>query len=234
MKLVEFPLFDQQQLVPAYTVEEIYVRNDFSKLIPFEVIVDVQGYINIDQALFWDEPLAATFDRKEINWHQEITAEQAFSGEPSPDSQPITVVEQEKCVNEVRDFLRKEYPNDSGIWMLKSLHREQGYIHAILRANKQDKRVFQRKLDVMIDPNSLQAVNYMDNQMMLEMFDQFEVTGDEVIDREDAYERLKGKLELSPYYVYDFEQNQYVLCGKIDCQYGVNATTGDVVGLDEL
>lgn len=234
LKLAEFPNFDQKRLVPAYAVEEIYVRNDLSRTIPFEVIVDVRGYLKLDKALFWDEPFDATFERKELNWHEEVTAEQAFSGVPSPDSQPITEAEQEKCVIEVRDFLRKVYPNDSGIWILKSLHRERGYIHAVLKANKQDNRVFQRKMNVMIDPKSLQAVNYMDNLMMLEMFDEFEVPGQVLIRQDEAYEKLNGKFELTPYYVYDFEQNHYVLCGKIDCHCGVNATTGDVVPLDEL
>lgn len=234
VKLAEFPIFDQQQLVAAYAVDEIYVRNDETSTIPFEVIVDVRGYLKMDKALYWDEPLDSQFDRKEVNWHEEVTAEQAFSGDPSPDAQPITEAEAAKCVSVVRDFLRTEYPNDSGIWMLKSLHRENGYIHAILRANKQDNRVFQRKVNVMIDPKSLEAVNYMDNQMMLEMFDQFKASEKVVMSRDEAYEKLKGKFELTPYCVYDFEQNLYVLCGKIDCQYGVNATTGEVVGLDEL
>ncbi|MEH7235636.1 hypothetical protein [Bacillus sp. JJ1562] len=234
LKLLEFPLFEQKRLVAAFAVEEIYVRNDLSSTIPFETIVDVRGYLKMDKALHWDEPLDATFERKEINWQEQVTTEHAFSGEASPDSHPITEVEQEKCAIEVRDFLRKEYPNDSGFWILKSLHREKGYIHAILRASKQDNRVFQRKVNVMIDPKSFHAVNYMDNHMMLKMFDEFEVPGEVVINRDEAYEKLKDKFGLIPYYVYDFGQKQYVLCGKFDCQFGVNATTGEIVGLDEL
>ena len=37
---------------------------------------------------------------------------------------------------------------------LKTLHRDKGYIHATLRANKQDNRVFQRKIMIMIDAKS--------------------------------------------------------------------------------
>ncbi|RFB15360.1 hypothetical protein DZB84_13225 [Bacillus sp. HNG] len=234
LKLLEFPFFDQQRLVAAYAVEEIYVRNDQTSTIPFEPIVDVKGYLKIDKPLTWDKPLKTTFERKEMKWHEEVTAEQAFSNEPSPDSLPITEAEQEKCVRVVRDFLRQEYPNDSGIWIIKTLHRENGYIHAILRATEQDSRVFQRKVNIMIDSKSLQAVNYMDNQMMLKMFDEFEIPEKVVISKEEAFEKLKGKYELTPCYVYDFDQKQYVLCGKIDCQFGVNAATGDVVGLEEL
>ncbi len=235
VKLIEFPLMEEQRLVSAYAVEEIYVRNDQTATIPFEVIVDVRGYMKIDKTLVWDEPIGdSSFERKEITWHEEVSAEQAFSGEPSPDTLPITETEQEKCMIEVRDFLRRVYPSDSGVWILKSLHRESGYIHAIVRANKQDKRVFQRKINIMIDSESLQAVNYMDNQMMLDMFDEYEEPEKVMISKDKAFEKIKGKFELEPYYVYDFDQNQYVLCGKVDSQFAVHASTGEVLPLDEL
>ncbi|MFD1779412.1 hypothetical protein ACFSFW_12090 [Fredinandcohnia salidurans] len=235
VKLIESPLMEQQRLISAYAVEEIYVRNDQKDTIPFEVIVDVRGYMKIEKTLDWDEPIEdSSFERKEITWHEEVTAEQAFLGEPSPDSLPITEAEQKKCMTEVRDFLRRVYPSDSGVWMLKSLHRDSGYIHAIVRANKQDQRVFQRKINVMIESENIEAVNYKDNQMMLEMFDEFEEPEKVVISKNEAYEKIKEKFELEPYYVYDFDHNQYVLCGKIDCQFAVHASTGKVLPLDEL
>ena len=120
----------------------------------------------------------------------------------------------------VNDFLRQEYPKDSGHWILKTLHRDKGYIHAILRANKQDNRVFQRKLMIMIDAKSLQIVNYMDNKPMLEVFDQFQAPEKVTVNKEEAFEKVKELFELKPYYVYDFKQKQYVLCGKLDCDYG--------------
>ena len=76
---------------------------------------------------------------------------------------------------------------------------------------------------IMIDATSLQAVNYMDNKPMLEIFDQFQASDKVTIKKEEAFEKIKELFELKPYYVYDFGQKQYVLCGKIDCQHGVNA-----------
>ncbi len=35
--------------------------------------------------------------------------------------------------------------------------------------------------------------------------------------KEEALEKLKDFIELTPYYIYDFEQGYYVLCGKLDC-----------------
>ncbi|MCM3764926.1 hypothetical protein [Neobacillus niacini] len=234
LKLLHFPSFEQERLIPIYALEEIYVENDGASTIPFEIIADVNSYLKINKTIHWDEPLDRPFDRKEIKWMKDISEDQAFSLEPSPDSSPITKAEQEKCISEVKDFLRQEYPNDTGKWMLKTLHREKGYIHAILRANKQSQHVFQRKLMIIIDAKTLRAVNYMDNKPMLEMYDQFQAPGPIMISKEEAYEKLNDQFELNPYYVYDFDRKQYVLCGKFDCQFGVNASTGEVVALKDL
>ncbi|WP_248561782.1 hypothetical protein [Niallia sp. NCCP-28] len=234
LKLIEYPSYEQKKLFSIYGVEEIYVTNDQTSTIPFEFIADVESYLKIDKTIYWEDPINRPFGRQEISWMEDITAEQAFSCEPSPVSFPITKVEQDKCVMAVEDLLRQEYPNDTGKWMLKTLHRDKGYIHAIVRANHHDNRVFQRKLMIMIDAKSLQAINYMDNKPMLEIFDQFQVPDKATITKEDAFEKMKQLFELKPYYVYDFKQKQYVLCRKIDCQYGVNAESGEVIALDDL
>lgn len=86
----------------------------------------------------------------------------------------------------------------------------------------------------MIDPKSLQTVNYIDNKTMLEMFDKFQAPEKVTVTKIEAYERLKELFELKPYYVYDFEQRQYKLCGKLDCQYEVNASSREVIALDDM
>lgn len=220
LKLIEFPSFEQKKVFPVYAVEEIYVMNDQTSTIPFEFIVDVRSFLQIDKTLYWDKPINQSFDRKELSWIKDITAEQAFSFEPSPDSYPISKIEQEKCVIAVNDLLRQAYPKDSGNWILKTLNRDKGYIRALLRANEQDNRVFQRKLMIMIDAKSLRVVNYMDNKPMLEVFDQFQAPEKVTVNKEEAFEKMKELFELKPYYVYDFEQKQYVLSGKLDCNYG--------------
>lgn len=234
LKLIEFPSFEREKVFPVYAVEEIYVTNDQRTTIPFEFIVDVRAYLQIEETLHWDTPLNKSFEHKELVWFEEVTEAQAFSFEPSPDTFPISKMEQEKSVIAVTNLLRQEYPNDSGKWILKSLHRRKGYIHAILRANKFANRVFQRKLTIMIDAKSLQVVNYVDNKPMLEVYDHFQSPDKTTIAKEEAYEKLKGLFELKPYYVYDFKQKKYVLCGKLDCEYGVVASTGDVIALDDI
>ncbi|MEH7014602.1 hypothetical protein V7087_27970 [Neobacillus niacini] len=234
LKLIEFPSYEQKKLFPVYAVEEIYVTNDGTSTIPFEILADGRSYLKIDKTIFWDEPIKKLFDRKEISWVEDITAEQAFSAEPSPVSFPITKEEEEKCVMAVEELLRQEYPNDTGKWMLKTLHRDKGYIHSIVRANHQNNRVFQRKLMIMIDARSLHVVNYMDNKPMLEIYDQFQALEKVTVTKEEAFEKIKELFELKPYYVYNFEQKQYILCGKLDCQFGVHAGSDEVISLDDL
>lgn len=234
LKLIEYPSYEQKKLYPIYALEEIFVTNDGETTIPFEVFAEENYFLKIDQTIYWDEPLNQPFERKEIKWIEDLTAEQALSCEPSPDSFPIAEEEQEKCMTAVKNLLRQEYPKESGNWVLKHFYRDKGYIHANLKANIQDVRVFQRKIKVFIDPKSFQAVNYLDSKPMLETFDDFQSPDKVTITKEEAYEKLKSLLELKPYYVYDFKQKQYVLCGKLDCKYGVNASNGEVIALDDL
>ena len=69
---------------------------------------------------------------------------------------------------------------------------------------------------------------------MLEIFDQFNVPEKATITKDEAYEKIKELFELKPYYVYDFKQSLYVLCGKLDCDYGVIASNGEIIALDDL
>lgn len=234
LKLLDLPSFEKKKRFSIYAVEEIYITNSGKSTIPFESKEEAQSTIQLEQIITWDQPLHKSFERKEINWLEDISVEQAFLHEPSPDSFPITAAEQEKCLTAVIEFLRQKYGGQSGEWMLKTLHRDKGYIHAILRKKNQTESVFQRKLNLIIDGKSLEVVNFMDNKHMLEMFDDFQVSEGVTNTKDEAYEKIKDLFELKPYYVYNVEQNHYVLCGKLDCHYGVNASTGEVIALNEL
>ena len=234
LKLIEFPSDEEQKLIPVYAIEEIYVTNDRQSTIPFEYIVERRSYLQIDQTMHWQTPLDKPFEEIKINLSEDVTPEQAFSREPHPDSFAITKMEQEKSIIAVENFLRQEYPNDTEKWILKTLHRDKGYILATLKHAKPDNRVFQRKLQVFLDANSLQVLNYMDNKLMIEMFQDFQEPEKTSISKDEAYEKIRTLIELTPVYVYDFEQKKYILCGKIDCQYGVHAASGEVISLNDL
>jgi hypothetical protein len=231
MTLIKFPLRKQKKLIPVYCLEEIYVTNDLLKTLPF---IYPGLLYSIDERLNWLTTNKKSFKRKQLNLIDNITADEAFSFEPHPDLTPITDNEKEKCISSVRDFLSQVYPNDSGKWILKTLHRDNGYIQGKLGLFEQDNSITQRKLMLLIDPNKFKVLNYMDNKDFLEIYGKFQVTEGLNLDVEDAYERIKSTIDLKPVYVYDFEQKNYVLCGRIDSDYGINTINGEVLELTDL
>ncbi|WP_235749586.1 hypothetical protein [Neobacillus bataviensis] len=74
----------------------------------------------------------------------------------------------------------------------------------------------------------------MDNKPFLKMYMDLKEAEEIKVTKEEAFEKLKELIELTPYYVYDFEQGYYVLCGKLDSHYAVKAYNGEVVELSEL
>lgn len=234
LKLLELPLLEEQRIIPVYGLEEIYIANDGSSTIPFEINRDTGMRVNINKTMTWEQPNSEPCEKVEMVLHETVTIEQAEAREPHPDSFPITEAEQAECIAAVEAGLRQLYPQDSGQWVLKTLQRERGYIQAVLRQKTPSKRVFQRKLLLFMDPRQYKVINVMDNEPMLSMFDEFQLEETIAVSHEEAYDKLKGLLELTPVYVYDPEQKKYVLCGKLDCHYAVIASSGDVVEMNSL
>lgn len=52
---------------------------------------------------------------------------------------------------------------------------------------------------------------------MLEMYDGFKRAEDATISKEIACETLQSHVDVTPYYVYDYSQETYRLCGLLDC-----------------
>jgi hypothetical protein len=189
---------------------------------------------SIDERLRWQTSNKKSFKRRQMNLIENITADQAFSLEPHPDLIPITYSEKEGCIGCIKDFLSQVYPSDSGKWLLKTLHRDNGYIQAKISLIEQVSSIIQRKLMVFIDPISFKVLNYMDNKDFLEIYEEFQETKNLNIDSENALQRIKSTIDLKPVYVYDFKQKNYILCGRIDSDYGINAINGEVLELNDL
>ncbi|WP_227936448.1 hypothetical protein [Alkalihalobacillus deserti] len=231
LKLVEIPSRKHKMFMPVYCIEELYVTNDRPHVIPF---YDVSSQIKIDNVMHWDTSIRKSFKRKPLDLSDEITLEQVFSLVPHPDLFPITSTEIERCINVVKDFLSNVYHNDSGKWILKTLHRENGYFVANLKETDKVERVSIRKLRLFIDTKTIKVCNYMDNKDFMEMYEGFKESAAITINKDTAYAAIKSKLELKPVYVYDFEQNKYLLCGEINSKFGVNAINGELTNLNDL
>lgn len=234
LQLMEAPIHEQGNLISLYGMEEIFVTNDGLSTIPFEINPKWGVSVVMDQVMEWETPINASFTRKKMRWQEELTFEQASSGEKHPDVQPITELDQEQCRKAILHFLRQVYGGDSGKWLLQKLHREKGMIHATLKAEKPDLKVFQRKLLIMMDRERHQVLNYLDNESVLDTFDEFQASEPIRLNKAEALVRLKERIHLTPYYVYHVELQKYILCGMLDCDEAVHASSGKIMALRDL
>ena len=198
LQLIEFPSAEQERVIPVYGIEELYVTNEAQTTIPFEFIVERRSYLVVDQLLEWESPLKEAFECTTICVQEEVSKEQAFSGEPHPDTFPITDKEQERAVHAVITLMSQEFPQESGKWILKTLHRDQGYVLATLKLVNPDNRVFERKVKVILDSDRLCAVNYIDNEFFMDLYKDYEEPEKITISEEVAYETRKPKVTITP------------------------------------
>jgi len=231
VKLYEIPLYEQERYISIYGLDEVYIANGRLSILSSP---DDKPTVEVNKVLEWKAPLRHPFKKKIVHLLEKVTSEQAFSAEPSPDVLPITKDLQGKCISAVVDFLRCQYPEDSGKWVLRTLRRDKGYIHAELGLKQRVCRIPQRKLKVIIDAKSVQTVNDIDSLTLMEAFEHFQAPGKIIITIEEAFEKLVPFMTLKPVYVFDNSNQTYTLCGKLDCEYGVDAATGEVFALENL
>jgi hypothetical protein len=108
-----------------------------------------------------------------------------------------------------------------------------GYIVVLLKMLN-DKRAVPKWKRLFLDKEGNTVLQVMDNDFMLEMLRDFQQAGESIITKEEAFNALKPYLELKPYFAYHPVQQIYILCGKLDCRYGVAADTGEVFELDKV
>lgn len=253
-KLVQFPLIEQQAWQSVYGLEEIYITNDKQTLLPFTL--DEREACEINRVMEWEAPSDVTqaMEREVASdftqaMEREAPTDEKFEGRPlflqkeslsldealtlTQISKPFSISEQEKAVmmEHLLNFLRKEFAKDSGKWLFKRIFRDDPYVIAELVPYPEDQRVPIRKLRVFLDANHYEVVNYMDKGLFLSMFESYSSPGEAVIGKQEAFAQIKDKIELTPVYVYDFAQQAYRLCGKLDCKYAVLVNGEGIVSM---
>lgn len=231
LKLIEIPIEENKKWLPIYMTEELYVRNQGEQTLSYGSW-DIEI---IDIILEWSAPLNGSFKPKEdVDLSTEVAIEQAIENKAHPDSIPISEVEKDAAINGARDFLRQQFPNESDKWLLHSIYRNSGYIICELKPLKESARAFLRKIKVIMNRETLEIINYVDNEMLLDMFANYEKADDVSITKDEAFKKLRTHFKVTPTYLYNPEEDMYYLYGQVDSKYGVIATTEEVVHLDEL
>lgn len=234
LKLIKFPDDEKKQLHAIYGIEEVFITNDGLSTINFDVFAEERQVVKVNKVFEWQSPLENNFTNEELYLSDEVPIEQDLFLEHKKMIKEITKDEQDKSFLAVRDFLRQQYCSDSGKWRLTKLYRENTYIVAIIRPVKESNFIIQRKITVFIDQDSFKVVNFFDNNVMLDIFNDYEQPDKPQVTKETAYEKLLDHITLEPVYVFHAEKEKCVLCGKLDCSYGIDALTGERINLDQL
>lgn len=232
LQLVEFPNESEKRFSPVYAIEEVYIPMDASRLISF--FEHERSKVKIDEKIEWEVPVIVELNREEISFVSDATIEEAFNNIDVEEKLFVTdkQIEQSKII--VRDVLRTVLPKDSGLWQLDTIDRHENFIEAVCKMNESDSSFFNRKFVVLINPETMALINYLDNGQMFEIFDTFAPAEKSLITHEEAFEKLLSYISLEPGYVYDEVTNKYILCGLLDASEGIDAVTGEVVSLSEF
>lgn len=233
-KLLEIPLEDEEKWKAVYGITTVFVTNDGDKTISYEQVESSESYTQHNLVLQWEKTIEEPLARKDIDLSQEVTVEEAFASKDALVDIPLNDDEQKQVIKTVQNFIQREYPQASGDWKLAALWREKAYIIAELRPTKPDARVIDRKIKLLMDGADYEALNYVDNQALVDMFKHFEHADEPKFSEEEAFEKLAKHIDITPVYVFDKTQNRYILCGKVDCGYGVDSFSGEIILLDEL
>ncbi len=232
LQLVKFPLEAEKRFVPVYAMEEVYVTVEGARVIPF--YEHERFEMKVDQVLEWDSPLETELTREYPTFMSEATAEEAFGHVGLEEKLVLSPEQVAQCIPIVRDVLRTVLPLDTGMWKLSTVQRQEHFIEAVCILAPKESSYFNRKFVVLINPETMGVLNYLDNGEMFEIFDTFEPAKEAVVTHEKAFEKLLSYITLTPAYVYDVVTNQYVLCGLLDAAEGVDAITGEIVELADF
>ncbi|WP_210468471.1 hypothetical protein [Sporosarcina sp. 6E9] len=232
LQLVNFPLEAEKKFVPIYAMEEVYVTLDGSRVIPF--LDHEREEVKVDEVIEWTQPFTGELVREQIDLVSEATVEDAFEGKGIEEKLVMTSDQIEKSKDIVRDVFQSEFPKESGMWKLDTLQRLEHFIKATCSMDEMARSVFNRKLVVLINPETMTLLIYVDNGEVFEIFDTFEPAENAVVSHEEAFEKLVSYISLTPTYVYDSVTEKYTLCGLLDAAEGVHAVTGEIVPLTDF
>lgn len=232
LQLVNFPSETEKRFVPVYAMEEVYVTADGERVIPF--MEHERSEVKVDEVIEWDKPLEGQINREEVTVVVEVSPEEAFRKVDVGEKLTLSAEQIERSKNIIRDVLRVEHPDESGKWRLSKLQRQENFIEGHCERDEENPTLFNRKVVVFINPETMNVLNYLDNDSMFEIFDVFAPAEKAVVTHEEAFEKMVSYITLDPTYVYDEFTGKYILCGLLDAAEAVDAVTGEIISLGDI
>ncbi|OEH56102.1 hypothetical protein AQ616_00870 [Oceanobacillus sp. E9] len=235
IQLIEIPSEEKEAWIPIFVVSSVFITNDGNKALSYNEVERPNSYIGKDTVLRWTEPKEGTLQTVNLEPKLEFSEAEVFSqADIINNDLPISKEYQLTITEKIIHFLQMNYPQDSGKWRLTGLWRDAGYIIGQLLPVEKDSKVIEHKINVVIDSEKLDVLNYVDTESLLNMYDFLSPANTPTLTETEAIEKLLPNVDISPVYVYDKSTSRYRLCGKLDSNFGIHAVTGEIVSLDVL
>lgn len=236
IRLIHIPSFEEEAHIPVYGLEELYVVGEDRFVRPYTIVQHNGTIVDVHQVLTWDTPLETPFEQANVSFEDNISLDEVKQKATHPDLLPISDEQKQLCIKAVTDCLRQEFSNDSGKWELERIERHNGYIHGILHLHDSHEQhsVFKTKCTMIVNPEMNKVVTYINNEMLMAPFKEFEAAPKAVVTKAESLEKLLPCIELKPRHIFDEEKEQYVLVSLLDCDYGVHAVTGELLRLADI
>ncbi|WP_046174262.1 hypothetical protein [Domibacillus indicus] len=213
---VEYPSAEEKKWLPLFMIDDVWVDHHTG-----EVIEEKR------EILTWKTAKNKKIKRKLVQMAPtDIEPDRLFQFPPHPDTKPITKKAYAKIREACTEFLQTYVPKESGDWALSGVKRANGMIEARL-TNTRDISVVPRMWKLVLDKDSYQLANYQDSSWMIEPYEEFEKAARPVLSKEEAFEKLKPYVKVTPAYVFD--GTAYQLRGKLDSHTAVHAVTGELI-----
>jgi len=229
---LDVPLMDEEKWLSIYAILPAFLTNDGKSVRSMDDLSKPASFVRKDTVLEWGKPLNGSFEEGQIDLSTEVTEEEVIANERPAANADLNKAEMEKAEKEAERFCALVFPNESGKWLLTGIWTENGYIMLELKPNETDHSVIQRKVKLMVDRDTFITVSYTDTANILQQMQHFASAEPIIVSAQEAYGKLRDYITDEPIYVMEDSQNRYRLYGKINCAYGVDATSGEVIPLD--
>ncbi|MEN2767148.1 hypothetical protein [Ornithinibacillus xuwenensis] len=230
--LVETPYEHEEAWLNLWHMKQFYVLNDLSRTIYPESVFQLDTFIDLDVVMEWETAQKKEFYPEEVDFSTDISYEDAIAKKTV--KSPITDEELQTSIDETRSFLSCVYTDDSGRWLLTGMYPEKGFIIAELTSIQDSKRALQRKVKVIINRNTYRVANYWDSKIILDRFMRFKEAQAIDVNQETAFNMIKDAITITPVYVKESNSDRYLLCGRVDCDDVIDASSGNKIHLNDL
>ncbi|MTH53992.1 hypothetical protein GKZ89_11295 [Bacillus mangrovi] len=231
--LLPYPDAKQKAYVQVYAVEEVFLNENGTAVLPFEFSESRMLGVYPEKILTWNKTESAItpFVNKRALIERDLPEwEDALRNKPHPDAAPITDGEEESVIQAAAGHLQKYRPDESGKWILRNICRDHSRLTAHLYPVNPS-ALFEKLVYLL---EGTEIVHEIDTSMMNEALKEFASPAPVAVSKKEAAENLRPHVLTKPYWVWDSKTGLYQKLWMLDSKHLVLAASGEIISENDL